>query len=135
DAVLAALGGETQVAAHRDAHRPAHAEAVDHRDRRLRALADRRVGGRGGLAVALRRLGVLALLLELGDVRARGESHGPGAAVDDATHRLVLHEPLGDARDLHPPGVPDRVAGLGPVEDDGGDATVAPDEDVVAVHD
>ena len=102
DTELRALCGEAQVARHGDGHRTAHAEAEDHRDGRLRALSDGRVGcGRLGV-VAERSRGVLAVLLELGDVGAGGERLSAGAAIDDGAHRIVLRQALGDPRDLGP---------------------------------
>jgi hypothetical protein len=79
------------------------------------------VGAAGGGVVALRALEILALLLELGDVGSGGERHGPSAPEDDRADRVVLHQPLGDARELDPHGVGDCVAGPRAIEDHGGD--------------
>src|SRR5437016_4078541 len=118
NAELRALGGEAQVACHRDRHRPAHAEAEDHRDRRLGALANGRVSGRGLLVVTRGTRRVLALLPELRDVGARGERHGARAAIDDRPDRVGRSQLLGHARELGPHRQADRVAHRRPVDDD-----------------
>src|SRR5439155_2982909 len=89
DAELRAFGREAQVTRHRDGHRAAHAEAEDHGHRRLGTRADGGVGEAGLRVVVHRALDVLALLLELGDVRTGRERHGAGAAIDDRPYRLL----------------------------------------------
>jgi len=132
DAELAGVGGEPEVAGQRHRHRPAHAEAVDHRHRRLRAGLQGSVGALGALVVGLGRRAVLPLLLELRDVGAGGEGLLAGAPDDDAPHRRVADEPLDDLRERRPHGEIERVPDVGPVEDDGGDVITAFDQDLVA---
>src|SRR5439155_12813955 len=94
------------------------------------ALANGRVGRRRLRVVVQRAVGVLALLLELGDVGARRERHGTGAAVDDRADGVVLPQPLGHAGDLRPHREADRVAHRRPVEDDRRDRPVLLHENV-----
>src|SRR3989442_1038036 len=123
-------GGEAEVAAHRARHRAAHAEAVAHGDRGLGAAANRLVGGVRLLVVRDGARPVLAVFLDLRDVRARRERLGAGAPIDDGADRLVLGEAFGDPGELLPHREADRVASLGPVEDDGGDGPVRLHENV-----
>src|SRR5216117_2846893 len=67
---------------------------------------------------------LLALLLELGDVRTGRERHSAGAAIDDRPYRLVLREPFSDARQLRPHREADRVAHGRTVDDDRRDRPV-----------
>ncbi len=132
NAKLGAGRREAEVGRHRERHGAPHAVAVHHRDGGLRAEPDRGVGGLGLLVVVERGGGVLAVLLELGDVRAGREGVGARPAVDDRAHRVVLRQALGHHRDLRPHREADGIAHLGPVEHDGRDRTVLLDQDVVA---
>src|SRR3990167_2142840 len=104
--------------------RATHAVAVDHRDGGLGAVAETTVRGSRLRVVLERGRGVLAVLRELGDVRAGRERLGAGAAEDDRADRVVLGEPLDRARELGPHREADRVAHLRPVEYDRGDRAV-----------
>jgi hypothetical protein len=73
DAELRVVGGDAEVAQHRDVHAAAQAVAADHGDQRLVAAGELRRRALRQLFVALHRFRARALLLELRDVGARHE--------------------------------------------------------------
>ena len=77
------VGGEAQIAGQRHGDAAAEAEAVDHRDHRLRRFADGAPGAAGQPVVFDRGVGIGAQRAELADVGAGDEGALAGAAQND----------------------------------------------------
>src|SRR2546427_216858 len=89
DAEARVVGGDAHIAADGDADTAADAEAVDHRQERLRQRAERVLAARRDAAVLLLIGHVAPSLLELGDVGAGHERLVAGPAQDDDPDGVV----------------------------------------------
>ncbi len=123
-AELRRLGGDDQVARHRELAAAAEAVARDGRDERRPEPADRVPALDSPLVVELDR----GDLRQLADVGAGGEGT-LGAAEHDRAHRPVSVELLERRHELVHQLVRERVQRVGPVEQDDGDRAVALDLD------
>ena len=122
DAELRRFAAIAQIAGERHLETAAHAEAVNHRDRRLERALDRVQHAVEEVVILGDRAALRARFVEFRDVGAGGERLGAGAAERDAAHLAIGVEARHRLRDAAPHRAVDRVAPLRIVENDPADA-------------
>src|SRR5207302_10530123 len=109
DAELRRGAAIAQVAGERDLDAAAEAEAVDHRERRLRRPLDGVQHAVEEIVVVRYGAAIRASLLKLGNVRAGGEGLRAGAAKCDTAHLGISVEAIHALRNAGPHALVERV--------------------------
>ena len=131
EAELGVLGHDADVALHRQGEPDADGVTVDRRDDGLPHVPRRRLHGRSGEVVTLRRRERVAARLHVG----AGAEGAPGAGDDDRAHAVVGVARGVGAAEAGAHGAAERVEPIGSVQGDDCDTVCRLDGDRIVVHD